>query len=1052
MAFNISGASIRNPIPSLVLFTVLIVLGIAAFRAIPITNSPNIDIPFVVVTITQSGASPAELETQVTKKVEDAVASVTGVKHITSTITDGASVTEIELQLEISSDRALNDVRDAVSKIRAVLPRTIDEPVIERVDFSSQPIRTYAVSAPGMTLAQLSWFVDDTVSRDLQGIRGVGRVERIGGVTREIQVVLDPDRLSALGITAGDVNAQVQATSVDLAGGRGELGERQQSIRTLAGATTITGLAATRIVLAGGREVRLSDLGTVRDAVEEPRLFAQMNGTTPVVAFRVFRAKNASDVDVAKRVEAHIAALEQAHPGTSTTLIDDSVRFSVGGYHSAMEALIEGALLATLVVFIFLRDWRATLLSAVALPLSVLPAFAVMLAMGFTLNFISLLAITLVVGILVDDAIVEIENIVRHIHMGKRPYDAAIEAADEIGLAVIAITLTICAVFAPVSFMGGIAGQYFKQFGLTVAAAVLASLLVARLLTPLMAAYLLSPHGPREVREGPMVRAYARFLAMTLRHRGLTLLAGLILFALSIGSTALLPTGFIPPEDRSRVVLAVELPPGSRLEDTRAKTDEIAASFLKIPEVTSVFVIGGTTPTGDNEEVRRADMTVNLKLKSQRSRTQKQIEGDLSARLAEIPDVRGYYVNGRGERELSITVLSDDPAALENGIAHLEAAMRRLPGFTNVSASTGLDGPQILVTPRIDEAARYGISTEAISDAVRIATIGDIDANLAKFRDGQRLIPIRVETDRALRHDVNAIEALPVLGATGIAMPLSAVADVAMGQGPSSIQRYDRQRQVVLGADLAGGLALGAALAEVNALPEAKNLPAGVHIENGGDAEIMDEVFSGFAMAMGAGLLMVLGLLVLLFRSAFQPLTVLLSLPLCLGGVIAALLLTGQPISLPVAIGILMLMGIVTKNAIMLVDFARERQAQGMSRRDAIIDAGRKRARPIVMTTIAMVAGMIPSALSLGDGGEFRAPMATGVIGGLIVSTILSLVFVPSLYTVMDGLSRRTADLFGRLLNPGAARPKPASAAHPAAYAVQPKGMSNLSESGSVSR
>jgi multidrug efflux pump subunit AcrB len=471
-------------------------------------------------------------------------------------------------------------------------------------------------------------------------------------------------------------------------------------------------------------------------------------------------------------------------------------------------------------------------------------------------------------------------------------------------------------------------------------------------------------------------------------------------------------------------VLAIELPPGSRLEDTRAKTDEIAASFLKIPEVTSVFVIGGTTPTGDNEEVRRADMTVNLKLKSQRSRTQKQIEGELSARLAEIPDVRGYYVNGRGERELSITVLSDDPVALERGISHMEAAMRRLPGFTNVAASTGLDGPQILVTPRIDEAARYGISTEAISDAVRIATIGDIDANLAKFRDGQRLVPIRVETDRALRHDVHAIEALPVLGATGIAVPLSAVADVTMGQGPSSIQRYDRQRQVVLGADLSGGLALGAALAEVNALPEAKNLPAGVHIQNGGDAEIMDEVFSGFAMAMGAGLLMVLGLLVLLFRSAFQPLTVLLSLPLCLGGVIAALLLTGQPISLPVAIGILMLMGIVTKNAIMLVDFAKERQAQGMSRRDAIIDAGRKRARPIVMTTIAMVAGMIPSALSLGDGGEFRAPMATGVIGGLIVSTILSLVFVPSLYTVMDDLSRWTGRLFGRLLNPGATRPK----------------------------
>jgi multidrug efflux pump subunit AcrB len=594
-------------------------------------------------------------------------------------------------------------------------------------------------------------------------------------------------------------------------------------------------------------------------------------------------------------------------------------------------------------------------------------------------------------------------------------------------------------VFAPVSFMGGIAGQYFKQFGLTVAAAVLCSLLVARLITPLMAAYLLRPHAGHDEREGPMVRAYARFLAMTLRHRGLTLLAGLALFALSIWSTSLLPTAFIPPEDQSRATLAIELPPGSRLEDTRAKTDEIAAVFRTIPEVTTVFVIGGTTPTEDDQEVRRAQMVVNLVPKSQRSRTQKQIEGELSRKLGEIADVRGYYVNGRGERELSVTVLSDDPAALEQAIAKLEGAMRRLPGFSNVAASTGLDGPQIFVTPRADEAARYGISTQAISEAVRIATLGDISANLAKFRDGDRLIPIRVQTDTALRSDVHAIEALPIVGATGLAVPLAVVADVTLGQGPTSIQRLDRQREVVMGADLAPGLALGAALKQVMALPEAQNLPPGVRIQNGGDAEIMDEVFTGFADAMGAGLMIVLALLVLLFRSALQPLTVLLSLPLCLGGVILGLLLTGQPISLPVAIGILMLMGIVTKNAIMLVDFAKERQAQGIGRRDAIIDAGRKRARPIVMTTIAMVAGMVPSALSLGDGGEFRAPMATGVIGGLIVSTVLSLVFVPSLYTVMDGMSRRLSGLFGRFLNPGArSKPAPTGAAPDRGPAVSP--------------
>ena len=1037
MALNISGAAIRNPIPPIVLFAVLTLLGIWAFFALPITRSPNIDIPFVSVTITQPGAAPAELEAQVTKKVEDSVANVTGVKHVQSTITDGRSLTAIELRLEVSSDRALNDVRDAVSKIRADLPRAIDEPIIERIDIVGQSILTFAATAPGMTLEGLSWFVDDTVTRDLQGIRGIGRIERIGGVTREIRVSLDPDRLAALGITAADVNRQLRATSADLSGGRGEVGSQEQAIRTLAGARSLEQLAATRLVLPGGRELRLSDVARVEDAFEEPRDFARMNGRTPVVSFAVYRAKGASEVTVADAVQQHLDALAAAHPEASYTLIDDGVRSSRGSYLSAMHGLLEGAALATIVVLLFLRNWRATALVAVALPLSVLPAFAVMQLLGFSLNFVSLLAITLVTGILVDDAIVEIENIIRHMTMGKRPFEAAVEAADEIGLAVIAITCTIIAVFSPVSFMGGIAGQFFKQFGLTVAAAVFASLLVARLITPLMAAYLLVPVRAHAERDGWIMRAYTAFLRRTLRFRGITLLVGLVTFGVSIWSTTLLPTGFIPPPDEARVVLSIELPPGSMLEDTRAKTDEIAAVFQRVPEVTSVFVVGGTTPTGADREVRRAKMIVNLVLKNERVRTQKQVEAELTDRLRDIPDVRGWYVNDRGERELSVTILGDDPAALNQTVARLEGAMRRLPGFGNVAPSAGADRPEIRVVPRGDEAARLGVSTDAISEAVRVATIGDVPANLAKFRDKDRLIPIRVQVDRPVRGDIGALETLTVSG-TGTPVPLLAVADVSLGQGPSSIERYDRVRRVVLGADLSGNLVLGAALARVYALPEAAGLPAGVRLKNGGDAEIMAEVFSSFGLAMGAGLTIVLGVLVLLFRNVFQPITILLSLPLSLGGVIAALLITGQPISMPVVIGILMLMGIVTKNAIMLVDFAIERRAAGMGRVEAIIDAGRKRARPIVMTTIAMVAGMIPSALGVGDGGEFRAPMAIGVIGGLIASTVLSLVFVPSFYTLMDDAAQVTGRLFRRVLTPRDApipQEKPASppgAAHPA--------------------
>ncbi|WP_158743281.1 efflux RND transporter permease subunit [Acidisphaera sp. L21] len=1024
MALKISGASIRHPVPALVLFTVLLVLGVLSFRSIPITRAPNVDVPIISVLVTQAGAAPAELETQVTRKIEDAIASVAGVKHITSSVTDGASTTLVELRLEVSTDRALNDVKDAVAKIRADLPRTIEEPITQRVDVVGQAIQTFAASAPGMTVEQLSWFIDDTVIRALQGVQGVGQVERIGGVSREIEVDLDPDRLASLGVTAGDINAQLRATNVELAGGRGEVGGHEQAIRTLANAPSVAALAESRIVLPGGREVRLSDVATITDGFEEPRKFARLNGTTPIVAFAIHRAKGASDVTVGERVRDRLAILSAAHPGVALTLIDDSVRGTYGGYVSAMHSLLEGALLATIVVFIFLRDWRATLLAAVALPLSVLPTFFFMELMGFSLNFVSLLAITLVTGILVDDAIVEIENIVRHIRMGKSAWHAAVEAADEIGLAVVAITLTIVAVFAPVSFMSGIAGQYFKQFGLTVAAAVLVSLLVARLLTPVMAAYFLRPHGPAHDRpDGLVMRGYRRLLGATLARPYITLFAGLVLFGLSLWSTTLLPTGFIPPQDDSRIVMSLELPPGATLADTRAKTDAVARLFQTEPGVTTIFVVGGATPTGAGESIRTASMVVGLVPKGQRSRSQKTIEEALSRHLATVPDLHGWLVNDRGERELSVTVLGDDPAALNHAVAKLEGAMRRLPSFRDVAANAGVDRPEIRVVPRNEEATRFGVSTETIADAIRIATIGDIAANLAKYRDGDRLIPIRVQLDPAARTSLAALEVLPVPGTAGLTVPLAAVADLGFGAGPSSIERYDRVRRVLIGADLARGEALGAALEKVYALPEARNLPPGVRVQSGGDAEIMGEVFDGFTSAMGAGLLMVMAVLVLLFGDIFQPVTILLSLPLSIGGVILALLLTGEPLSMPVVIGVLMLIGIVTKNAIMLVDFAIEARAKGIPRRQAITEAGTKRARPIVMTTVAMVAGMVPSALGIGDGGEFRAPMAIGVIGGLVVSTLLSLVFVPSFYTVMDDLSGLAKRLGRRATLEGAKQP-----------------------------
>ncbi|MFM9976038.1 MAG: efflux RND transporter permease subunit, partial [Beijerinckiaceae bacterium] len=775
-------------------------------------------------------------------------------------------------------------------------------------------------------------------------------------------------------------------------------------------------LGSTKIVLSGGREVRLSELGEITDVFEEPRIFARLNAETPVVTAAIFRAKGASDYDVKNLVVKRFEALEKANTGITYTLLDDSVRYTYGNYKSAMTTLIEGALLAIVVVFIFLRDWRATLITCVALPLSIIPTFWAMDLMGFSLNLVSLLAITLVTGILVDDAIVEIENIVRHMRMGKSPYKAAVEAADEIGLAVIAITFTIVAIFAPVSFMGGVAGQYFKQFGLVVAAAVLFSLLVARLITPMMAAYLMRPVSHKEAKDGWMMRAYLGFLGVTLRWRWLTLLAGFGIFYLSLWSTQLLPTGFIPPEDAARTVLALELPPGTTLETQREKTDAAVRRIREIPEVTQVLIVGGASPTGQRE-IRKAAAYVLLTPKQTRSKKQRALEAEIADKVALIPDMRAWYVNDRGERELAVSLVGTNIPNLQKVVAEVESALRQDATFRNVAAIAGVERPEIVVTPRLEEAARFGISTDAISEAVRVATLGDVGPALAKFNAGDRLIPIRVQVDEEARNDLRTIESMTLTGAGGISVPLAAVADITFGQGFSSIERFNRVRRVVIGSDLVG-ITTGQGLDKILALPIMKNLPEGVQLLITGDAEIQAEVFAGFAKAMGLGLVIVFGVLVLLFGSFFHPITIMLSLPLSIGGVILALLVTKNAISMPVVIGILMLLGIVTKNAIMLVDFAIEAEARGVPRDEAILDAGRKRARPIIMTTIAMVAGMLPSAYGVGDGGEFRAPMAIGVVGGLLVSTVLSLVFVPSFYSIMDSISAIISRFFSRFIGP----------------------------------
>ncbi|KQY32918.1 MULTISPECIES: efflux RND transporter permease subunit [Rhizobium/Agrobacterium group] len=1045
---NFSAWSIRNPIAPILGFALLLYLGIQSFYALPITKFPNIDVPVVAITVTQNGASPSELEMQVTKEVEDAVASIAGVDEIQSTVTDGQSLTSVVFRIEKPTEEAVQDTKDAIDRIRSDLPADVEEPVVTKIDVEGQAIQTFSVTSPDMTLEELSWFVDDTIKRALQGQVGVGRIDRYGGSDREIKVELDPSKLDSFGITAPDVNNQLRSTNVDLGSGRSQIGGNEQTIRTLGDARNVAELANTTIALPNGRFVKLSNLGTVTDTYEEQKSFSRFNGDASVT-FAVFRSKGASEVSVAETVAKSLETVRAAHPEVNIAMVDDAVYFTYGNYEAALHTLLEGSILAVIVVLLFLRNWRATLIAAVALPLSAIPTFWIMDLMGFSLNLVSFLALTLATGILVDDAIVEIENIARHIKMGKTPYRASLDAADEIGLAVIATSFTIIAVFVPVSFMPGVAGQYFIQFGLTVAFSVFFSLMVARLITPLMAAYLMKPEDgvdDHHDNDGRLMKGYTWLVSATTRRwymRYATMLAAFAFLAGSLFLMAQVPGSFMPPDDASRVVLSVELPPNATLVETDNTTEQIYNAVRGIDGVESVFILGGASPKGDLE-LRRATVRIilgtidhslvktlvnkglgNLPLIGQympkmqmdgRTRPQWDVEKDIFANLRGIPDVRITKLNDRGERELTFNFLSSNEDDLNEAIGLLEGKLRASPILSNVSSEGALPRPELQIHPRKDEIARLGITPQQISQTIRVATTGDVDAALTKISLDNRLIPIRVQTSLDVRRDLQSIGALKVKTASGATVPIDSVADISYSEGPSSILRNARNRVASIGSDVPQGTALDTSTAEFKRIVDETQLPSTVRLAESGDAKIQSEMMQSFGNAMLLGLLMVLVVLILLFKDVIQPFTILLSLPLAIGGVAVALILTRNAFSMPVMIGVLMLMGIVTKNAILLVDFAVEMKRHGMERVQAMIEAGRKRAQPIIMTSIAMSAGMIPSALGVGEGGSFRAPMAIAVIGGIIVSTVLSLLVVPSFFLIMDDVSRLIGWLFGRFV------------------------------------
>ncbi|NNU68647.1 efflux RND transporter permease subunit [Rhizobium sp. WYCCWR 11152] len=1038
---NFSAFSIRNPVPAILLFAMLAVGGLLAFKHLPVQNFPDMDLPTIKITATLDGAAPAQLETEVARTIEDNLASLSYLDHVTTTITDGTVSISVSFKLEKDSETALNEVRNAVDSAKADLPAQMQTPSVTKVTVQSSALVTYAIQSTALNETELSWFIDNDLTKALLSVSGVGQVDRIGGVDREVHVDLDPTTMAAFGVTATTVSAQLKSVQADTSGGLGEIGGTRQTLRTLGAVASVDALKELRIPLANGQQVRLDDVASVTDSFAERSSMAYLDGK-PVVAVEIKRSNGFSDSGVADDVDKAMKQFSAKHSNVQIAEAYSTIGPIIDNYDGSMHMLYEGAILAIIVVWLFLRDWRATILSAVALPLSVIPTFLVMYLAGFSLNIVTLLALSLVVGILVDDAIVEVENIARHLRMGKRPLDAALEAADEIGLAVIATTFTLVAVFLPTAFMSGIPGLIFRQFGITAAVAVLVSLVVARLLTPMMAAYFMKAH-PTEEKDGRIMRAYLAIVKAALNRRKTTVAVTAVVVALSLATIPLLKSGFLPASDDARAQITLTMQPGATIEQTDATTTKAADIVGKLQDVTHVFSSVGSASSGGGPDssttssVGSATIVAVLSPIGERDRKQSEIENDIRQALSVLPGVRVAVGGGGNGTKLEITLASDDANALDSASTALEEQLRTLQGIGAVTSTAARQAPEIQITPDFARAAALGVTSSAIAEAVRVATNGEYSADLPKLNLPQRQVPIVVRFSPETRTKLDDIKNMRVSGTNGN-VDLGSIADIRIGGSPSEIDRIDRMRNVTLSVELNGRI-LGDVNREAQALPALRRLPPGVTLVEQGELQRSSELFQSFGLAMAIGVFCIYAVLVLLFHDFLQPLTLLMALPLSLGGALVPLVLTGTSFSMSAVIGLLMLMGVVTKNSILLIEYAIMSRRQGMSRFDALVDACHKRARPIIMTTIAMAFGMLPVALSLtGGDSSFRQPMAIVVIGGVMMSTLLSLIVIPVIFTFVDDLNEALKRLVRRT-GPDTANTEPQASNDRAAITFKPE-------------
>ncbi|MBF5045323.1 efflux RND transporter permease subunit [Aggregicoccus sp. 17bor-14] len=1006
---------IQRPIFTAMLMAAIVVFGLNAYPKIGVDQFPDVDFPVVTVTTILPGSDPESIEKNISDPLEEALNTLNGVDELRSVNLESVSQIIVTFKLGTNVDVAAQDVRDRVQATTRQLPAEIETPVVEKFDIGAAPIMTLSLSGP-LPIQELTKTAEDVVKPGLQKQAGVGSIDVTGGREREIQLVVDPQRLRGYGLAVSDVSQAVKAQSLDIPGGRATSGGKERIVRLTAEAKSVEEIRNLIIASPNGAPVRVRDVADVVDGPEEARGLARSD-TGSAVALILRKQSGANTVQVAENVKESLEELNSQLPkGVKVSMVSDNSRFIKASIHAVQEDMILGGILAVLIVFVFLRNLRSTIVAAIALPVSVIGTFAVMAAMHFTFNVITMLALTLSIGLLIDDAIVVIENIVRLLEEGKTPREAALEGAGQIAVAVLAVTLSIVAVFVPVAFMDGLIGQFFYQFGVTVAVAVLISYAVSMTLTPMLSSRMLSSHhgGPTNRVSAAVERAlvglerwYQGVLAKVLNRRGLVMLVAVGVLVLTFGMARFLKFTFIPAQDNANVKVTVELPIGSTLQQTEGELNQLAAQVRKMPGVKDTFATAGG---GTLEEVHKGELLVNLVDVTQRGYNQEQFKTYLRQVLPRRPgvnlgvqDVAAVSGGGNRSQQIQFNIRGDNWDEVVKSSEKVMAAMKANKGLTDVDTTYRSGKPQYDVELDRERAAQLGVPAAQLGSTLRAFLGRD---KFADYREGGDTYEVKLRLSDETLASADALGQLTVRAANGQLVELRNVAKITPAEGPVQIDRQSQKRQITLLANLAPGYSLGEGMAFLTGYAQ-KELPKTVIADFAGNAKEMAKTGIAFVTALLLGIVLLYMILAAQFESLVHPFTIMLSLPFAFIGAIGALLLTGQFMSMFAMIGVIMLMGLVVKNGILLVDFTQQMRAQGKSAREALLHASPLRLRPILMTTIAMIAGMVPVALARGNGAETRVPMALVIIGGLITSTVLTLVVVPVVYSLLDGVSQR---------------------------------------------